>query len=131
LYYDDFVAPTWETRKLLPVDEIKSMPQLMTERAFANFYDNRACYVNIIKNYGRMEFIDLVISLIEPMNREIYMAHGLKGDELEFVAFYVASTNAMLFLRWAEDGFKESPKRLAKRYITWVMRHFRDLEDQP
>jgi AcrR family transcriptional regulator len=125
LYYDDFVAPVEALQKILPVTNIKSASLLMSERDFETLYSQRDIYCNLLKNYGRMQFIDLIIRHTEDNNRRIYATRAIQGADLDFSAYYVAASSAMLKVRWMETGFKESPKAMAKLFIYWVMCRFR------
>lgn len=126
VYYDDFVAPIYDLYRLLPLHNIKSSSILVFDRAFETLYDNRDIYLNLLENYGRMQFIDLIIRSHEPVTRETLQGLELSELDLDFLSYYIAANNAMIKVRWMESGFKESPATMARLSNKWTMPHFFD-----
>jgi AcrR family transcriptional regulator len=123
LIYDDIVAPVLELRRILPNNDIKSASILMIERDFETMYDNREMYKNLLKNFGRMEFIDIIISITEKLNLNVYSTLNLSEADLKYSSYFVAAANAMVKTRWIENNFEESPKQMAKLTSEWTLSH--------
>ena len=121
IYYDDFIVPILELNRLLPLQNVKSAPTLITERDFKTLFENRKIYLNLLENYGRMQFIDLIIQNTESSCLKTMSSSGLSELDLEFSAYFIAATSAMIKIRWMEGGFKESPETMTKLLNTWVV----------
>jgi AcrR family transcriptional regulator len=121
IYHKDFIAPFLELREILPMDGIRSASIHMTELDLQTLKKNRTIYENLLKNYGRMELIDLMIQNTEQFNREVYREQYYTFDNLGFAAYFAAASGTMIKIRWMESGFKETPEELGKLIINYVL----------
>ncbi|MDR0515375.1 MAG: TetR/AcrR family transcriptional regulator [Coriobacteriaceae bacterium] len=127
--YDDFISPLVEVRKILPIDEIRSSQTHLTERDLVTLKDNRDVYGNLLRNFGRMELIDLFITNTAAFNRKVYSAQGFPIENIEFAAYFVAAATTMSKIYWMENGFKESPQQMARLINDFSLAHLLDLRD--
>lgn len=124
VYRDDFVLPTEKIREHLPVDRIKSMPLLMLEQHYEKLYEQQNIYRNVLESCGRDAYVDLHIRNTVESNAEIYACWGVSEDELDYIAYYITATGAMLDARWLEQGCEEPPIKMARLFKKWVLCRF-------
>jgi hypothetical protein len=129
IYYDDFIVPLVEVRKILPIDEMKSSQTHLSERDLKTLKDKRVIYENLLKNYGRMELIDLMIKNTQEFNHKVYTIQNFSIDDVEFASYFVATSSVMAKIRWMEGGFKESPERMAKLINDYSLSHLMHLRN--
>jgi AcrR family transcriptional regulator len=126
LIHNDIIAPVLRLRAILPLDEIKSSPLLVTERTYQTLYENRAVYRNILASLGRTGLADLILTETYTFNCEVFGLMKMTPEETEYASYFVAASDAMIQARWLEQGCPTPPKQMAKLCGAWVMSHFRE-----
>ena len=128
----DFVTPVLALRELLPLDEIKSATMLLLEKNSATVWENRAFYKNVIKNMGRDAFMQAFTEEVTALNRRLYTQTAATQDfsdlEREFVAFYLAQSQAAIIVWWLGEHEDLSPKEVAHLFNDWGFARYRELE---
>lgn len=130
LLYDDFIASVITIREVLPVDNIKSATILMLEKTQMSIYENRTIYKNLIKYYGQESLKRDITEQLSNLNNKLYTQYDFPDDEREFVAFFLASSQASILIWWLCEHDDIPPKRIARLFSTWAFAHWREIETQ-
>jgi AcrR family transcriptional regulator len=118
----DIIKPLVDLRTMLPTGIIKSAPQLLTETIYRNILKNRSFYQQLLSSkrngrgeeYTRSLFIRIVTSEISQINLAILHDTDWTAQEKDYMAYFFASAQAMLIIKWVRDGMTLPPEQLAK-----------------
>lgn len=121
----DIVVPIEEICRLLRAEKIKSAPRLITEVLYQVIYDNRAFYENLLTNGGLEIFVNAITDEIFKLNKRLLSPHcKLPAQEQDYMAYFYASSQAMLLIKWIEDKMTIPPQRLAEYYMKWTLQNW-------
>jgi AcrR family transcriptional regulator len=122
----DILTPIIELQSLLPMMDIKSSSRLVLERFYQSFYNDRVYYQNLLAMMGRSDFVQTIAEEISKTNASILSGFDLPAVERDYLAYFSASSQAMLLLKWLLDGMKLTPKQMAGYFEKWVISSWKD-----
>lgn len=127
------IKPLRDIHALLRKDDIEMMQESIAVRMYENVYDEGEYYRNLI---GPMRghddtFLRVVTWAIYDYNREhIPLLSGRSDVQdwiVDYIAYFFASSQAMLMQKWISEGMVISPKKLAGLYIRITMPFWRNI----
>lgn len=119
--HEDLLRPTEELRRLLPTEKLKSAPKMLIEQLHNGLYSRRDFYKRLVSQMGRYEFLDLLISEVVPINRQILQKSGLSKQEQEYKAYFFASSHCILIMKWIEEDFDISTREITNYFYKWAL----------
>lgn len=126
----DFTEPSRQYREILPAEEIKSSTTLLLNQLYVNLGEKKTYYESILRNYGKMEFMETAITVLVPFGRKIFDGYDLPEDEIDFISYFFAVTAPASVIWWLDGHTDVSPKRMAKLVNTWAYAEWRKLDDE-
>lgn len=129
LMNDDWAAPVFQVREVLPLDTIRSASHLMIEQSFERIWEKRSIYRNLFKHYGRAELEDDITAALKPLNRSVYERYHFPEEENEFVIQLFSSFQVPMVHWWLTSHEEIPPKRMARYFHDWCFSHWKELEN--
>lgn len=115
-----FAEPIEDLLVLLEAQDTSKLKLVLYERSYQGMYEEKEYYTNLIRPiYGKNDvFIRAVIKVLTDMNLAAYHKIGMAGDdwEIEYISYFLSASQAMLLIRWVNDGMIISPSGLARFY---------------
>lgn len=115
-----FAEPIEDLLVLLEAQDTSKLKPIIYERSYQGIFDEREYYTNLVRPiYGKNDvFIRSVIEVLTAMNMDAYRKVGMQGDdwEIAYISYFLSASQAMLLIRWINDGMVISPKGLAGFY---------------
>ncbi|MDR0501501.1 MAG: TetR family transcriptional regulator [Coriobacteriales bacterium] len=125
---EDFIEPPTTLRTIMDVDNFKSAPRLLTERAYQNVLNNAACYKNLLTHLGKQALLDIILEENYEFSRKLFNTYDWSTDEMDYAAWCMASVTATTIVRWIKNDFDINASKLAQLYNLWVMAHWREID---
>lgn len=120
IFKRDVVDPFRRINEIFTREQTYAMMQTIQTRIYQPIYDDREYYRDLVNSMWAVDdtFIRVATRAIYDLNKEVYKTHGILKDEVEadYVAYFYASSQAMLVQKWIHDGFPLSVERLTKIY---------------
>lgn len=120
IFIDDSVKPLRDINKLFSQSQGKELYRLIYEKIYEKPYEDREFYQALI---GPMKgsddtFIRVATEAIYDFNMDLLSSHSTTMDprKMDYVAYFFASSQAMLMQKWIYDGFIYTPEELASLY---------------
>lgn len=92
----------------------------ITYNWYLNFMKNKEFYQIAIKNDGQNSLFETIIEKLTEINCAIYSKQenlGLSNEDIEYLAYKYAASQAMLLKKWMLDGMVISPEKMMKYYL--------------
>ena len=125
LFLEDIIRPIGDLHNLLPRVDVESTPLLLIEKLYQSFYEHREYYSNIVDNMLQSQniFTKVAIDKIYELDLHILSELGFRSNkrELEYAAYFFASSQAMLLQKWIRDKMPLSPSKMAQLYSDLTM----------
>lgn len=127
------IKPLRDIHALLRKDDIEMMQESIVVRMYENVYDEGEYYRNLIGPIRGHDdtFLRVVTWAIYDYNREhIPLLSGRSDVQdwiVDYIAYFFASSQAMLMQKWISEGMVISPKKLAGLYIRITMPFWRNI----
>ena len=127
------IKPLRDIHALLHKDDIELMQESIVVRMYENVYTEGEYYRNLI---GPMRghddtFLRVVTWAIYDYNRGHIPLLSDRPDVqdwiVDYIAYFFASSQAMLMQKWISEGMVISPKELAGLYIRITMQFWRNI----
>ena len=119
IFDDGVVKPIRMMNDMLSTEQAKSMSDIYMENIYVAILDDRDCYQRLIRSIRGVDdtFIRVVTHSLERLNDEILSdLTAMDALEREYIAYFFASSQAMLLQKWIYDGMPLSPKELGALY---------------
>ncbi len=87
---------------------------------YLNFLKNKEFYQIAIKNDGQNSLFETIIEKLTEINCDIYSKQehlGFTKDDIEYLAFKYAASQAMLLKKWMLDGMVIPPEKMMEYYL--------------
>jgi AcrR family transcriptional regulator len=136
MFQDDVVSSMYELRELLPKRSYGSSTVIVLERFYQNFYNNKDFYSCIVRGKEQHWFRERLVAHITNMNMDLTQryANTLPPDEIEYMSYFFAASQAMLLYKWLQEGCgRLTPLQMAECYTKWAMHYWETLkaDDSP
>lgn len=120
IFKQDVTEPLESLNAVLTQEQAYGMSMLFYEKVYERIYDSASFYINLIRPMkGRDDtFIRIATHAIYDLNISILTSHEWMEDRMkaEYVAYFFASSQAMLMQKWVSDGMPYTPHELATLY---------------
>ena len=120
IFVDDAVKPLRHINAIFSQSQARDMYQVIYQKPYLMVYEVREFYQSLVGPMkGRDDtFIRVVTRSFYDFNLELLSKHRIQGDErkVDYVAYFFASSQAMLMQKWVCDGFPYTPEELANLY---------------
>lgn len=120
IFIDDSVRPLRDINKLFSQNQGRELYRLIYQKIYERPYENRGFYQALI---GPMKgsddtFIRVATEAIYDFNMDLLSSRSTVMDprKMDYVAYFFASSQAMLMQKWIYDGFIYTPEELAALY---------------
>lgn len=131
MFQDDVIASMYELRELLPRHSEDSSTIIVLERFYQSFYNNKDFYTCIVRGKGQYWFRDRLVAHITDINKNLTQRYEktLPAVEIEYMSYFFAASQAMLLVKWLQEGCERlTPLQMADYYTKWAMRYWGTLE---
>ncbi len=120
IFKQDVIEPIENLNAVLTREQAFDMNTLFYEKVYERIYDSASFYGNLIKPLkGRDDtFIRIATHAIYDLNIDIFAEYEWAGDsrKTDYIAYFFASSQAMLMQKWVSDGMPYTPHELAGLY---------------
>ncbi len=90
--------------------------QTVVENWYLNFYKRREFYTYAIRDDSQNSLFSTIIHCLQEYNRCLF-SDVLAGEDLEYLSYLYASSQAMLTRKWLLDGMRISHRKIASYYL--------------
>jgi hypothetical protein len=91
-------------------------------------YDHKDYYRSLLHYKGHNSLADTIVSLIHPLNLELYEKRIDSNEERDFVAYMFAWIHSILLFWWLDEENDTDPKTMAKYLERWAFSHWREID---
>lgn len=120
IFIEDVVDPIRNINSLFTYAQTKDMYSLIYEKIYEEIYKNSGLYIRLVKPMRGMDdtFLRVATNAIYDLNIEILSNQDFKGGsrKADYVAYFFASSQAMLIQKWICDEMPYTPKELGSLY---------------
>lgn len=120
MFVNDAVKPLRDINKLFSKSQARDICQLIYQQVYQKVYEDRVFYQAIVSPMrGRDDtFLRVATNAIYDLNLELLTGHGGQVDpqKVDYIAYFFASSQAMLMQKWISDGFPYTPEEMASLY---------------
>lgn len=120
IFKQDVIEPVESLNAVLTREQAFDMNMLFYEKVYEKIYDSASFYRALIDPMrGRDDtFIRVATLAIYDLNIDILADYEWAGDsrKADYIAYFFASSQAMLIQKWVSDGMPYTPHELAKLY---------------
>lgn len=135
LLHLDLIQPISDFRRLLDTEHFKSAARLAPEIMHRSIHKNGELYSKLVTNSSLGQFTDTGIRIISKFNRSLLIKYNLPAQELDYMAYFFASSHMMLMVKWIKDGMRLPPEELARYFDKWALHSwgvpYKDKTDWP
>ncbi|MDR2715334.1 MAG: TetR/AcrR family transcriptional regulator [Coriobacteriaceae bacterium] len=121
---DDIIQPIHALRELLPTQKIESAPRLITEKVYQGFTRNKDYYAQVAKIDDTRLLFDCLTKKLTGINQGILEKSPISDQEKYYAAYFFAASNAVLIIKWIENGMDVEPATLASLYNKWTQHYW-------
>ncbi|MDO4290575.1 MAG: TetR/AcrR family transcriptional regulator [Eggerthellaceae bacterium] len=119
------MKPLRDVHAILPLRDTKLMENVFIERMYESIYAERAYYTDLVGPMRGCDdtFLRVATWAIHAFNTEHIqrIVEGRADWKIDYVAYFFASSQAMLVQKWISDGMEVSPAELAELYNSITM----------
>lgn len=117
----DIVSPLRSINALFSRSQSRDMYHVISQKIYEKPYEDQAFYRALVGPMKGVDdtFLRVVTNAIYDFNMELLSgSKAMKRDErkMDYVAYFFASSQAMLMQKWIYDGFVYTPDELANLY---------------
>lgn len=94
---------------------------------YQNFLNNKDFYSKALKYNGQNSLLSILVKHIKLINDEIVKSFPCSDIDKEYIAYFYASAQAMLLLKWIDEGMIVSPERVAEYCDEMISKPFDSL----
>lgn len=120
IFKRDVMQPLRHINAVFTHEEAHGMTSIIQVKTYGPIFDDGEYYRNLVTSMkGRDDtFIRVVTNAIYEFDREILDQIGYDGGELmaDYIAYFYASSQAMIMQKWICDGFSLSVDEIARLY---------------
>lgn len=116
----DTINPVKSLMELLPLNKIEGSTQMVLERVYTAFYENRDYYLKVIESLGVMWLVEQMLDIPLILGERPYEENDIPAGEEDFVVSFLNGVNAVAIKWWIEEGFQTTPKQLATMVAEWA-----------
>ncbi len=120
IFFNDAVKPLRDINALFSRSQNREMYQVIYQKIYERIYEDQSFYQSFV---GPMKgkddtFIRIATSAIYDFNKNLLANMGPQGEgrKADYIAYFFASSQAMLIQKWICDGFPYTPEELADLY---------------
>lgn len=119
IFEDDVSNPIYTMNELLSLDQSRGMMDVYMENVYTPIFEDREFYERLVRPMKGVDdtFIRVVTHSLERLNKDIMgRISDISALELDYVAYFFASSQAMLMQKWIFDGMPFTPRELGDLY---------------
>lgn len=121
IFRRDVIDPLERINTMFAHQEVRNMGALIYIKMYQSLYENREFYTHLVKplGLGGEVFIRVATSAIYDYNIPLIASLKIAENEqqADYIAYFFASSQAMLMHKWITDGAKISVEELATLYL--------------
>lgn len=122
----DFVLPVRQLNALMPASYSTPPTELMLERFFQSFYENRAFYEGLARCNGWMWVVEKIGCQMRELNKELWADMPISSTEVSFICSMFAFAHPIIIAWWVEEGMASSPSEVARMTNDWLHARWRE-----
>jgi AcrR family transcriptional regulator len=123
----DIIQPLESLSRLLRANEFKTGSQMVNENFYKGIYENGSFYIALMSNDESAVVVSTLTRLFQDMVTEMLAHYRMSDLELEYMAYFYASSQAMLLRKWILDGLQITPQQICKLHFKWAMHSWNDI----
>lgn len=120
IFFNDAVKPLRDINTLFSRSQNRDMYQVIYQKIYDRIYADQSFYLALVKPMkGRDDtFIRVATNEIYRFNEDLLASLDRRKDgrKADYIAYFFASSQAMLIQKWVCDGFPYTPEELASLY---------------
>ncbi len=119
IFEDDVVKPILTMNSLLSVNQSRDLMEMYMQNVYTPICNDKEFYQRLVRPMKGVDdtFIRVVTNSLEKLNHHIMAdVSSAEGVEREYVAYFFASSQAMLMQKWIFDGMPLTPEELGSLY---------------
>lgn len=119
IFEDDVVKPIITMNALLTARQSFDLMELYMQNVYTTIYEDKDFYQRLVRPMKGVDdtFLRVVTHSLERLNHSIMSeVSTVQGLEREYVAYFFASSQAMLMQKWIFDGMPLTPEELGTLY---------------
>lgn len=121
IIHDDFICPLMELRGLLPTSTLKSAPKILVDQIHDTVFSNRDFYERLVMQMSKCELLDIMANELAEVNYQALAKSKRPKIELEYKAYFYASSHSLLIIKWIQDKFPVSAHELTCYFYKWAL----------
>ena len=129
IFEDDVVKPILAMNTLLTSRQSRDIMDVYMQNIYVPIYEDKEFYRKLVRPMKGVDdtFIRVVTNSIAELNMVIMKDLAISSDlEREYIAYYFASSQAMLMQKWIFDGMPFTPQELGVLYEKMAGFYWRD-----
>lgn len=115
----DIVEQVFKDEILNPIDVMLQNGldnRTVVENWYLSFYKRREFYTYAIRDDSQNSLFATIIHSLQDYNRRLFSS-SLSGEDLEYLSYLYAASQAMLTRKWLLDGMRISHRKIAGYYL--------------
>lgn len=125
IFKRDVMQPLRHINAVFTPEEAHSMTTIIQTKIYRPIYDDGEYYRNLVVSMKGHDdtFLRVVTNAIYEFDREVLSQIGYSGGDLmaDYIAYFYASSQAMIMQKWICDGFALSVDELAHLYQSMTL----------
>ncbi len=121
IFRRDVIRPLEEIHSLFDRNEVRDMGVLLYIKMYQSLYENRDFYMHLVRptGSGGDVFVHVATEAIYQYDLPLIATLKVASDEREadYIAFFFASSQAMLMRKWISEGMAMPVEKLASLYL--------------
>lgn len=128
MFIKDSVKPLREINAIFSRGQGRDMYQVIQQKIYEKIYEDKDFYRSLIGPMKGVDdtFIRVATNAIYDFNAELLSEHKIVSDpqKMDYVAYFFASSQAMLMQKWIYDGFLYTPEELSAIYDEMIQSYW-------
>ena len=119
IFENDVVKPILTMNSLLSANQSRDLMEMYMQNVYTPIYKDKEFYQRLVRPMKGVDdtFIRVVTNSLEKLNHQIMADFSpAEGIEREYVAYFFASSQAMLMQKWIFDGMPLTPEDFGTLY---------------
>lgn len=121
IFREDIATPISTLMPLFSSEQESIGGLLLLERVYQGIYENRDFYTHVVTQNSDRIFTHIFQNGLMDLSIDLFRSkHGTCSEKYRYVVRFTAAGQAGIVVQWIRDGFKISPRQLAKWVHEWT-----------